>query len=126
LPNLSTMVNGHRLEGGVRASANYLRVVRSTAIARNLQSRLRVSADGSTLSTEVFRNGAWESAGEPMTLGGDTVVSLVTPPSGLLFDAQGRASAASSITIRNAAGKTAGVSVSLLGAMEITGSDDVP
>ncbi|MGH7818574.1 MAG: pilus assembly FimT family protein, partial [Candidatus Binatia bacterium] len=117
MPSLSGALNAHQLQAALRSTTNYVRVIRSIAVARNVQSRLVVSADGRTLSTEVRSAGVWTAAGQPLVLDGGVVVSAVTPLAGLEFNPQGTTNAASTISIQSAQGSTHTVSVSILGSV---------
>lgn len=117
IPSLGTALSAHYLQSGLRTTANYVRVVRSTAVARNLQARLVVSEDGSNLSTEIYR-GSWQAVGSPVDLD-ETTISAVSPTT-LTFTPQGNATAATTLTVRNGRGGTATIAVSILGSVEIS------
>lgn len=120
LPNLSTFVNAHELQSGLRSTVGYVRLVRSMAVAKNLQTRLVVSNDGRTLTVEVYRNGAWTATGSPLVLGDAVRVSAVSPVSGLVFTPQGTTQAAATLTLETPRGDTHTIAVSLLGAVEVS------
>ncbi len=90
------------------------------AVARNLQSRLVVSADGSTLTTEVLFGGTWTTAGSPLPLNDPITVTSVSPPTGLVFTPQGTTNAATTLTLQTIRGDVHTITVSLLGSVEIT------
>lgn len=120
LPSLSTLVNAHQLQSGLRSTTGYIRLVRAVAVARNLQSRLVVSVDGSTLTTEVLLGGTWTTAGAPLPLSDPIKVTLISPPTGLVFTPQGTANAATTLTLQTTRGDIHTITVSLLGSVEIT------
>ena len=120
LPSLSTLVNAHQLQSGLRSTTGYIRLVRAMAVARNLQSRLVVSADGSTLTTEVLFGGTWTTAGSPLPLNDPITVTSVSPPPGLVFTPQGTTNAATTLTLQTIRGDVHTITVSLLGSVEIT------
>lgn len=119
-PSLSTAVSAHQLQASLRSTAGYVRLVRATAIGKNLQSKLVVSTDGTTLTIQVYRSGSWATTGAPAVLSpGVTVLSV--SPANLTFSTQGVASAATMITLQTARGYTGAVTVSLLGSVDISG-----
>ncbi|MBI2964190.1 MAG: GspH/FimT family pseudopilin [Deltaproteobacteria bacterium] len=119
LPNLSTALSASRLQAGLRSTAQHVRLARATAVGKNLQSRVVVSENGATLTTQVLRNGTWTSSGIPLVFADGTRVSSVSPSaSALTFTSQGTTSGAVTITLRTAAGDSRSLTVSLLGAVE--------
>lgn len=120
IPSLSTAVNAHQLQSALRSATGYVRVVRATAVSKNLSSRLVVSEDGHTLSTEVNKAGLWTTTGSPVYLGSTVGVSAISPVSGLSFTSQGTASAATTITIQTSRGDMHTITVALLGSVGIS------
>ena len=120
LPNLSTLVNAHQLQSGLRSTTGYVRLVRAMAVAKNLQTRLVVSADGGTLTTEAYRSGTWAATGAPLVLGDTIKVTSILPVTGLVFMPQGTTNAAATLTLQTGGGSTHTISVSLLGAVEVS------
>jgi Tfp pilus assembly protein FimT len=117
LPSLHRALAVHSLQASVRKTVNTVRVVRSTAVARNLPARLAVADDGTVLSTQVNVSGSWLSVGSPVRLDGGVVVSAIRPSSSLVFSPQGIANAPTTITLRARNGETRSVTVSLLGSV---------
>lgn len=117
-PSLADGLRVHAMTSGTRTAANYLRVVRATAIARGTQARLAIE-DGTTLTTEVFDSGSWLRVGRGITFGGGVYVADVDPDSGIVFEREGTLSAPAGVTIANTRGDQRQVSVSLLGAIEV-------
>jgi Tfp pilus assembly protein FimT len=117
-PSLSSALSAHRLTAGLRESVGCIRVARSSAITRNLQGRIVVSEDGTTLTPQVFRSGAWTTISTPIVLDGGVTAS-VSPSNGLLFSTQGTLANPVTMTLQNARGDTRQITVSLLGAADI-------
>jgi Tfp pilus assembly protein FimT len=118
-PSLSAALNAAQLLSATRATAQYVRLARATAVSKNLQSRIAVSEDGGTLTTQVLRGGNWTNTGTPLVLGSGTSVSSVSPSaSALSFSAQGTTSGEVTITLRTAHGDARSLVVSLLGMVE--------
>ena len=118
LPSLSSSLGAHTLKAAVRTTTNYVRVVRSTAVARNTQARLSVAADGTQLKAEVLSGGTWTAVGGGVTLENGVRVSAVNPTT-LVFTPQGTsANGASTLTVLTSRGDTHTVAVSLLGSVE--------
>jgi prepilin-type N-terminal cleavage/methylation domain-containing protein len=116
-PSMSSALNAHRLTAGLRGSVGCIRVARSSAINRNLQGRILVSPDGSTLTPQVNLSGTWTTVKTPLVLEGVTV--SVTPSGGLVFSAQGTLANPVTVTLQNSLGNTHQINVSLLGSAEI-------
>jgi prepilin-type N-terminal cleavage/methylation domain-containing protein len=116
-PGMSSALNAHRLTAGLRGSVGCIRVARSSAISRNLQGRIVVSPDGTTLTPQVNRSGIWTTVSTPLVLEGVTV--SVTPSGGLVFSAQGTLANPVTVTLQNSLGNTHQINVSLLGSAEI-------
>ena len=116
-PGMSSALNAHRLTAGLRGSVGCIRVARSSAISRNLQGRIVVSEDGTTLTPQVNRSGTWTTVSTPLVLEG--VVASVTPTGGLVFSAQGTLANPATLTLQNSRGDTHQINVSLLGSAEI-------
>ena len=119
-PSLSTAMNGHRLTAALRTTVGCLRVARSQAITRNQQSRISLGNDGATLTVEVNTGGTWTSVGTPAVLDGGVAVSSVSPSDGLVFTGQGTVANQVTVTVQNASGGSRQITVSLLGAVEIS------
>jgi prepilin-type N-terminal cleavage/methylation domain-containing protein len=121
-PGMSSALNSHRLMAGLRGTVGAVRVARSSAVTRNVQSRLSVSEDGKTLTVQVDPSGTntWVSIGTPLVLDGGVTVSSVSPSNGLVFTSQGTVSNAVTVTLRNARGDTHNIAVGLLGSVDIS------
>jgi Tfp pilus assembly protein FimT len=118
LPNFATFRTSFQLMSATRTTAQFVRLARAIAVGRNLPSRIVVSGNGSTMTTQIFRSGAWTSIGTPMVLVGGTSVSAVQPSaSALTFSSQGIAAATVTITLRASGGDQKSVVVSLLGSV---------
>jgi prepilin-type N-terminal cleavage/methylation domain-containing protein len=118
MPSLSSSLTAHHLKAASRTTTNYVRVVRSTAISRNAQTRLLLSNNGTTLSTQVLNGASWESVGSPVVLEGGVRVSSVNPSTGIVFHPQGYSvNGASTLTLTATQGSTHVLSVSLLGSV---------
>lgn len=118
-PNFSAALTAPRLQAALRSGAQQVRLARATAVARNLSSRVVVSADGSTMTTQVLRNGSWTNSGTPLVLGSGATVASVSPSaSALSFDSQGMTSGTVTITFRTSNGSQRSMVVSLLGSVE--------
>ncbi|MGH7860439.1 MAG: pilus assembly FimT family protein [Candidatus Binatia bacterium] len=115
MPSLSGALNAHQLQAAVRSTTNYVRVVRSIAVARNARTQLVVSEDGRTLSTEAMSGGAWTAVGQPLALDGGVFVSSVTPA--LEFNSQGTSTASTTVTLQSPQGSTQTIGVSILGSV---------
>jgi Tfp pilus assembly protein FimT len=119
LPNLAAALSGPRLQAATRESAQHVRLARAAAVAQNTASRVVVSEDGSTLTTEVEQAGSWVQSGTPLVLGGGVqVVSVAPSASALRFDSQGMTSGAVTITFRTTNGEQRSIAVSLLGSVD--------
>jgi len=119
VPNVSSALSAGRLQSASRATAQYLRLVRATAVGKNLQSRLVVSGGGSTLSTEVYRSGAWTATGQPLVLeGGASVASVLPSASALVFTSQGTTSGTVTVVVQTSRGDHRNLVVSPLGVVE--------
>lgn len=118
-PGMAAGLNAHRLTAGLRETVGIIRVARSSAISRNVQGRVVVSEDGTTLTVQVNRAGTWTAIGTPVVLDGGVAVSSVTPSNGLLFTTQGAVANAVIVTVHNGRGDTRQISVSLLGSVDI-------
>jgi Tfp pilus assembly protein FimT len=117
LPNLSSALQAHRLTASLRKTVGCIRVARSSAITRNQQSRITLSADGGTLTVEVNAGGSWTAVGTPAVLENGVTVSSVSPSGGLLFTSQGTIANPVTVTVQNTVGGFRQVTVSLLGAV---------
>jgi type II secretory pathway pseudopilin PulG len=118
-PSLSMALNAAQLLSASRATAQYVRLARATAVGKNLQSRIVVSVDGSTLTTQVLRSGSWTSTGTPLVLSSGTTVYAISPSAAALsFSAQGTTSGTVTITLRTGRGDMRNLTVSLLGMVE--------
>lgn len=119
LPNLSTALSASSLQAALRSTAQHVRLARATAVGKNLQSRIVVGADGSTLTTQVLRGSSWTNSGTPLVLGDSTQIFSVSPSaSALTFTSQGTTSGTVTITLRTARGDSRSLVVSLLGSVE--------
>jgi Tfp pilus assembly protein FimT len=119
LPNFATFQTSFQLMSATRTTAQFVRLARAIAVGRNLPSRIVISQSGSTMTTQIFRNGAWASIGTPMVLTGGTSVSAVQPSaSALSFSAQGIAAGTVTITLRASRGDQKSLVVSLLGSVD--------
>src|SRR5262249_35024842 len=103
-PGMSSALNSHRLTAGLRSTVGSIRVARSAAVTRNVQSRVSVSGDGKTLTVQVDPSGTgtWVSIGTPLVLEGGVTVSSVSPANGLVFMPQGTVASAVTVTLSNA------------------------
>ena len=121
-PGMSSALNSHRLTAGLRSAVGSIRVARSTAVTRNVQSRVSVSGDGTTLTVQVDPSGTntWVSTGTPLVLEGGVTVSSVSPANGLVFTTKGTVANAVAVTLRNARGDTNTISVGLIGSVDIS------
>jgi len=118
LPGLATLRTAFQLTSATRATAQCLRLARSIAVGKNLPSRVVVSGDGSTLTTQVLRDGSWTSTGTPTVLTDGMIVSAVNPtPSALAWSAQGIASGAVTVTVRASGGSQQTLAVGILGSV---------
>lgn len=115
LPSLIDGLRSHSMTSGVRTTANYLRVVRSAAIARGTQARLVVT-DGKLLATEVL-TGSWTRVGRGVALDGVSVVAITGGP--IVFEREGTISAPAAVTLENSRGDRRQVAVAMLGAIEV-------
>jgi type IV fimbrial biogenesis protein FimT len=120
LPNLSSAMQSHRLTASLRKTVGCIRVARSSAITKNLPSRITVSGDGATLSVEVNSGGSWTSVGTPAVLDSGVTVSSVSPGGGLVFTGQGTVANQVTVTVQNSVGGSRQVTVSLLGAVQVS------
>jgi len=120
LPNLMTVVNAAQLLAATRSSAQFVRLARSVAIGKNLQSRVVVSENGSTLTTQVNRNYTWTNTGTPLVLTNGMIVSSISPSaSALSFTSQGTTSGTVTIVLRDSGGHTKSLVVSILGSVDL-------
>ena len=121
-PGMSSALNSHRLTAGLRSAVGSIRVARSSAVTRNVQSRVSVSEDGKTLTVQVDPSGTntWVSIGTPLVLDGGVTVSAVSPANGLVFTANGTVANAVTVTLSNARGDTHTISVGLIGSVDIS------
>jgi prepilin-type N-terminal cleavage/methylation domain-containing protein len=117
LPKLSEAVAAHRILSSTRATVSYVRLVRSTAVARNAPARLVVNESGKRLSMQVQKGGVWTAAGSDQPMEEGVVVAAVEPAA-LVFHPQGTASA-TTITLTGERGSTREVVVSILGSLEV-------
>jgi Tfp pilus assembly protein FimT len=126
LPSLASSLRSHQLLAAVRTTMLHVQTVRSIAVTRNLKSRLVLSENGTKLSTEVYRNAAWESAGSPVVLSnGFAVTSILsgsTPATNVVFGTLGTADNNNTytVTISGPTGSTRSLRVNLLGRVELT------
>jgi type IV fimbrial biogenesis protein FimT len=120
MPNLSSALQSHRLTASLRKAVGCIRVARSAAITRNQQSRITLSADSRTLTVEVNSGGTWTSVGTPGVLDSGVTVSSVSPSGGLVFTGQGTVANQVTVTVQNAVGGSRQVTVSLLGAVQVS------
>lgn len=118
-PGMAAGLSAHRLTAGLRETVGIIRVARSSAISRNVQGKIVVSDDGTSLTVQVNRAGTWTAIGTPVVLDGGVTVSSVSPANGLLFTTQGAVANPVTVTVRNALGSTRQISVSLLGSVDI-------
>ncbi|HUE39167.1 MAG TPA: type II secretion system protein [Candidatus Binatia bacterium] len=117
-PHMSSALTAAQLKSSLRATAQYVRLARATAVGKNLQSRIALSGGGTTLTTQVLRAGTWTNTGTPLVLTNGTTVSSIAPSSSALaFSAQGIASSAVTITLQTSSGATNTVTVSILGSV---------
>jgi Tfp pilus assembly protein FimT len=119
-PSLSSGLQAHRLTASLRKTVGVIRVARSSAIARNQPSRILLSGDLRTLTVQVNVGGTWTSIGTPAVLDSGISLSSVTPTGGLAFTAQGTVASPVTVTVLNAGGGSKQVTVSLLGAVEVS------
>jgi Tfp pilus assembly protein FimT len=120
MPNFSSALQAHRLTASLRTTVGCIRVARSSAITRNQSSRITVSADGATLTVQVNNGGTWTSIGTPAVLDGGVTVSSVSPSGGLVFTSQGTVANQVTVTMQNTVGGSRQVTVSLLGAVQVS------
>jgi Tfp pilus assembly protein FimT len=120
IPNLSSALQAHRLTASLRKTVGGIRVARSSAITRNQQSRITLSADNATLTVEVNAGGTWTAVGTPAVLDSGVTVSSVSPSGGLVFTSQGTVANPVTVTVQNAVGGSRQVTVSLLGAVQVS------
>jgi prepilin-type N-terminal cleavage/methylation domain-containing protein len=119
MPNLSTAMSASQLKSASRATAQYIRLVRASAVNKNCNSRLVVSANGKTLTTQVDRSGTWAATGQPLVLDGGTTISSILPSaSALTFTSQGTASGTVTVVLETSRGDRRNLVVSPLGAVE--------
>jgi len=119
LPNFATLRTSFQLTSATRATAQFVRLARSIAIGRNASSRIVVSENRATMTTQIFRNGAWESIGTPLVLDGGTSVLAVQPSaSALSFSSQGITAGTVIITLQVPRGDQKSLVVSLLGSVD--------
>ena len=119
LPGLAILRTSFQLTSATRATAQCLRLARAIAVSKNLPSRIVVSGNGSTMTTEVLRNGAWAGTGTPMVLTDGMTVSGIQPSaSALSFSAQGIAAGNVTITLRASSGGQKSLVVGLLGSVD--------
>jgi prepilin-type N-terminal cleavage/methylation domain-containing protein len=121
-PGMSSALNSHRLTAGLRGAVGSIRVARSSAVTRNVQSRVSVSEDGKTLTVQVDPSGTntWVSIGTPLVLDGGVTVSSVSPANGLVFTPKGTVANAVTVTLQNARGDTHNIAVGLIGSVDIS------
>ena len=119
-PGMSSALNSHRLTAGLRGAVGSIRVARSSAVTRNVQSRVSVSEDGKTLTVQVLSGITWVSIGTPLVLDGGVTISSVSPTGGLLFTPQGTVANAVTVTLQNARGDTRNIAVGLIGSVDIS------
>jgi prepilin-type N-terminal cleavage/methylation domain-containing protein len=121
-PGMSSALNSHRLMAGLRGTVGAVRVARSSAVTRNVQSRVSVSEDGKTLTVQVDPSGTntWVSIGTPLVLDGGVTVSSVSPVNGLVFTPTGTVANAVTVTLRNVQGDTHNIAVGLIGSVDIS------
>jgi len=120
LPNLSSALQAHRLTASLRKTVGCIRVARSSAITRNQQSRITLNANADTLTVEVNSGGTWSAVGTPAVLDSGVTVSSVSPSGGLVFTSQGTVANQVAVTVQNAVGGSRQVTVSLLGAVQVS------
>lgn len=118
-PNLSTALGAAQLKSASRSTAQFVRVTRAIAVGKNLSSRITVSTNGTTLTTQVLRSGTWTNTGTPLVLTNGTTVSNVSPSSSALsFTSQGTTSGTVTITLSDSRGDTKNLVVSILGSVD--------
>lgn len=118
-PNLATALGAATLQSASRATAQQVRLARAIAVGKNLSSRIVVSGNGSTLTTQVLRSGTWTNTGTPLVLTNGATVSNVAPSASTLsFTSQGTTSGTVTITLRDSAGDTKNLVVSILGSVD--------
>lgn len=118
-PNLSTALSGAQLQAASRSTAQFIRLTRATAVGKNALARVSVS--GSTLTTQISRNGGttWTNTGTPLVLSNGTTVSSISPSaSALSFTSQGTTPGTVTITLRTGRGDTKSLVVSILGSVD--------
>jgi Tfp pilus assembly protein FimT len=120
MPNLSSALQAHRLTASLRKTVGCIRVARSSAITRNQQARIDLSADSSTLTVQVNSGGTWTSVGTPAVLDSGVTVSSVSPSGGLVFTSQGTVANQVTVTVQNSVGGSRQVTVTLLGAVQVS------
>ncbi len=119
LPGFAVFRTALQLTSATRATAQCLRLARAIAVGRNAPARVVVSGDGSTMTTQVFRNGVWTSTGTPTVLDGGMKVAAVQPSaSALAFSSQGIASSTVTITLRAPSGGQRNLVVGMLGSVD--------
>jgi prepilin-type N-terminal cleavage/methylation domain-containing protein len=121
-PGMSSALNSHRLMAGLRGAVGSIRVARSSAVTRNVQSRISVSEDGKTLTVQVDPSGTntWVSIGTPLVLDGGVTVSSLAPANGLVFTPKGTVANAVTVTLQNVRGDTHNITVGLIGSVDIS------
>jgi prepilin-type N-terminal cleavage/methylation domain-containing protein len=121
-PGMSSALNSHRLTAGLRSTVGVIRVARSSAVTRNVPSRVAVSGDGKTLTVQLDPSGAntWDrSIGTPLVLDGG--VTVASPADVLVvFTPKGTVANAVTVTLRNARGDTHNIAVGLIGSVDIS------
>jgi len=120
-PSLSNALNSHRLTAGLRGAVGCIRVARSTAVTRNEQAQVVVSADGTTLTVQGSSDGVtWTNIGTPLVLDGGVTVSSVSPTSGLLFTSQGTVASTVTVSLANVRGDVRTITVGVLGRVDMS------
>ena len=116
LPSLAAGLRSHNLAAATRTTANHLRAVRATAVARHTRARLIVGSDH--LAIAVLEGGTWIRTGTGVTLNGGVTVAAVLPAGGIFFESGGTSNAVGSVRLRNSVGDERVLTVSLLGVVE--------
>ena len=116
LPSVADSLRAHNLTAATRTTANHLRAVRATAVARHTRARLVVG--DRHLAMEVLDGGTWTRTGTGVELNSGVTVAAVLPAGGIIFESGGTTNAAGSVRLRNSRGDERVLTVSLLGIVE--------
>ncbi|MGH9902281.1 MAG: GspH/FimT family pseudopilin [Pyrinomonadaceae bacterium] len=123
IPNVSRTLALRRLETGTSMIASKLAEARSNAIKRNTSARLVIDSSAHTVQVQVGTSPVGVATQLPQG-----VSFSGTPPTQIVFDSLGRASAASTLTLTGAqtGGSSKSIAVSAFGKVSVNNMTSTP